>query len=223
MSADTFFEEDNKIDDIYWEELKGMDSSSVCRRSLVQYHEMEKAFELRLLDDDLFVYPQEKRVARISTPDDDNDEAPGFNHVLVSVHYLIRAREIPIAGEMVTGNNLTDGSFFFKGPHALPDWKIRKRFGNDAIGFLERGRRIGGTPVNFGDVGLEFLVLPRIKVAYILWTADDEFPARAQILFDANADKHFALDVVWAMCNLVTNKLLTIGPGRGSDDESEKD
>ena len=27
----------------------------------------------------------------------------------------------------------------------------------------------------------------------------DEFPARSQILFDDAADKHFALDVVWAM------------------------
>ena len=210
MNADTFFEEDNKINEIYWEELKGMDPTDVCRRSLAQYHEKEKAFELRVLDDDLFIYPQEKRVTRISLPANDDDELPGFNQVLVSVHYLIRAKGIPMAGELVTGNDLTDGSFFFKGPHALPDWRIQKRFGNDAAGFLERGKRVGGSRVNFGDVGLEFLVLPRIKIAYILWAADDEFPARAQILFDANADKHFALDVIWAMCNLVTNKLLTI-------------
>ncbi len=210
MKGDTFFEEDNKIDNIYWEELRGMDPSDVCRRSLAQYHEREKAFELRVLDDILLICPLEKRVTRLGLLSSNGDEAPSFNHVLVSVHYLIRAKEIPMADELVTGNDLTDGSFFFKGPHALPDWKIQKRFGNDPAGFLARGRCVGGSPVNFGDVGLEFLVLPRIKIAYILWAADDEFPARAQILFDANADKHFALDVVWAMCNLVTNKLLTI-------------
>jgi hypothetical protein len=44
----------------------------------------------------------------------------------------------------------------------------------------------------------------------VLWQADDEFPARSQILFDASAEKHFALDVVWGMCNLVTEKLLKI-------------
>ena len=51
-------------------------------------------------------------------------------------------------------------------------------------------------------------MLPRVQLAYVLWVADEEFPARSQILFDASADKHFALDVVWAMCNLLTDKML---------------
>jgi hypothetical protein len=124
------------------------------------------------------------------------------------VHYLLRAQDIPMACEYIIGNQLTDGDFFFKGPHALPDWKIKKCFAKDARAFLERGKRLGGVPVSFGDAALEFLVLPRIRIAYVLWVEDEEFPARAQILFDATADRHFALDVVWAMCNHVTNKLL---------------
>jgi hypothetical protein len=82
--------------------------------------------------------------------------------------------------------------------------------GADAKRFLEKGKLIGGKPITFGDAGLEFLVLPRVQIAYVLWEADDEFPARSQILFDASAEKHFALDVMWAMCNLVTEKLLRV-------------
>lgn len=210
MNGDTFFEQDDKIDGIYWKELRAMDPAEVCRRSLARYDEGEKAYELRVLNDDLLIYPEKGRVKRVSQPASQNDGPPGFNAVLVSVHYLIRAREVPMAREYVTENQLTDGSFFFKGPHALPSWKIERRFGHNDATFLEKGRLIGGAPIDFGDVGLEFLVLPRIQIAYILWVADEEFPPRAQILFDASADKHFALDVVWAMCNLVTNKLLTV-------------
>lgn len=208
MSGDTFFEQDDKIDDMYWDELRSLDPADVCRRSLARYNHIKKAYALRLLNDDLVIHPAEKRVVRAGRPVNEHDESPGFNAVLVSVHYLLRAQEIPMAREYVIGRQLTDGDFFFKGPHALPDWKIQKRFGNDAAAFLERGRLLGGVPIDFGDAGIEFLVLPRIQIAYVLWVADDEFPARAQILFDATADKHFALDVVWAMCNLITNKLL---------------
>ncbi|MBI4831149.1 MAG: DUF3786 domain-containing protein [Candidatus Lindowbacteria bacterium] len=210
MSEDTFFENDDKIDRMYWEELKSMDPAGVCRRSLARYNESEKSYELRVLNDDLLIYADKKRIKRVSEPASKNDGPPGFNAVLVSVHYLIRAKEIPIACEYVTETQVTDGSFFFKGPHALPSWKIERRFGNDARAFLEKGKLIGGNPVRFGDTALEFLVLPRIRIAYVLWTADEEFPARSQILFDASADKHFALDVVWAMCNMVTNKLLNV-------------
>lgn len=208
MNGDTFFEQDDKIDDIYWKELQALDPPDVCRRSLALYNMSKKAYELRLLNESLRIYPEEKKVRRIGEPVNEHDASPGFNAVLVSVHYLLRALDIPMACEYVTGKELTDGDFFFKGPHALPDWKVQKHFAHDASGFLEKGKAIGGIQVEFGDAALEFLVLPRIRIAYILWVADEEFPARAQILFDANADKHFALDVMWAMCNLVTNKLL---------------
>jgi len=210
MKGDTFFENDDRIDGIYWEQLKAMDPADVCRRSLAGYNEEKRAYELRVLNDDLLVYPVRRTIERVSRPVNENDREPGFNAVLVSVHYLLRANEVSMAREYVTENELTDGSFFFKGPHALPSWKIEKRFGCDADAFSKKARLLGGIPVTFGDSAFEFLVLPRIRIVYVLWTADDEFPARSKILFDASADKHFALDVVWAMCNLVTNKLLHI-------------
>ena len=207
---DTFLEDDNKIAGMYWEELKAMDPSEVCRRSLARYSENENAYELRLLNDDLLVHPEKRKVVHAAQPASENNPPPNFNTVLVSVHYLLRAREVPIANEYVAESQITDGAFFFKGPHALPSWRVEKRFGNDAAAFMEKGRLIGGAPIKFADAGLEFLVLPRIQIAYVLWEADEEFPARSQILFDASADKHFALDVVWAMCNLVTEKLLSV-------------
>lgn len=210
LTEDTFFERDDKIDPIYWKSLRTMDPADVCRRSLAVYDVEKRAYRLRVLNDDLLVYPQQMRVERTSMPTTPRDAPPGFNAVLVSVHYLISAMEIPIANEYITETQMTDGSFFFKGPHALPSWKVERKYGVDANAFLEKGVLLSGKPISFGDAALEFLVLPRIRIAYVLWVADDEFPARAQILFDASADKHFALDVVWAMCNLVTNKLLTI-------------
>ncbi len=207
---DTFFERDDRIDRKYWEELRSLEPEDVCRRSLAIYDGLEKAYRLRLLHHDLLICPADETVRRVSAAVSESDAPPGFYEVLISVHYLLRAKEVPMACEYVTGNQLVDGDFFFKGPHALPDWKVRKHFSSDAGAFLQKGRLLGGAPIQFGDAGLEFLVLPRICIAYVLWVADEEFPARAQILFDATADKHFALDVVWAMCNLVTNKLLTV-------------
>ncbi|GAB4341727.1 MAG: hypothetical protein Kow0099_18660 [Candidatus Abyssubacteria bacterium] len=210
MNGDTFFELDDKIDDMYWAELKAMDPADVCRRSLAEFYPDTHAYGLKVFSDDLLILPHQKKVQRVNPPVNEHDSPPGFNSVLVSVHYLLRAQDIPMAREYVAETQLTDGAFFFKGPHALPSWKIARRFGADAAAFLEKGRLLGGIPLEYGDATLEFLVLPRIQIAYVLWVADEEFPARAQILFDATADRHFALDVLWAMCNLVTNKLLEI-------------
>lgn len=207
---DSFLEEEYKIAGMYWDELRAMDTGEVSRRTLAFYNETEKAYELRLLGDDLLVCPDKREVVRVSEPVSESDQPPDFNTVLVAVHYLLRAQDVPIANEYITDSQITDGAFFFKGPHVLPTRRVEKKFGSDAATFLEKGKLLGGKPIEFGDAGLEFLALPRVQIAYVLWEADDEFPARAQILFDASAEKHFALDVVWAMCNLVTEKLVKV-------------
>lgn len=207
---DSFIEEEHKIAGMFWDELARMDPSEVCRRSLASYNEAEKAYELRLLTDELLVRPEKREIVRVSEPVSEGDLAPDFNTVLVAVHYLLRAKDEPIANEYITHSQVTDGAFFFKGPHAVPSWRIEKKLGDNAAAFLEKGQLIGGEPVKFGDAAVELLVLPRVRIAYVLWEGDDEFPARSQILFDASAEKHFALDVLWAMCNLVTQKLLNV-------------
>ncbi len=207
---DSFLEEDHKIAGMYWDELAQMETGEVCRRTLAFYNEAEEAYELRLLSDELLVRPTKREVVRVSEPVSESDPAPDFSTVLVAVHYLLRAQDEPIANEYITHSQMTDGAFFFKGPHVLPSWRVEKKLGDDASAFLEKGKLIGGKPIDFADAGVELLVLPRIQIAYVLWEADDEFPARSQILFDASAEKHFALDVMWAMCNLVTEKLLRV-------------
>ena len=57
---DSFLEEDHKIAGMFWDELAAMDPSDVSRRSLAFYNDSEKAYELRLLTDDLLVYPEKR-------------------------------------------------------------------------------------------------------------------------------------------------------------------
>jgi hypothetical protein len=155
---DSFLEEDNKIAGMYWDELHAMDTGDVCRRALAFYSEQEKAYELTLLSDDLLIFPETREVKRTSEPVSETDLPPDFNTVLIAVHYLLTAQEVPIANDYVAESQITDGAFFFKGPHALPSWRVEKKLGSDARLFLEKGKLIGGKPIKFGDAGLEFCI-----------------------------------------------------------------
>jgi hypothetical protein len=85
---------------------------------------------------------------------------------------------------------------------------LEKRFGHDVKAFLETGLRLGGSGTDFGDVSFLLWPLPRIPLGYILWAADEEFPARLVITFDATVDKHLPLDAIWALVNEVGRRLL---------------
>jgi len=83
-----------------------------------------------------------------------------------------------------------------------------ERFGRGPDHFLQVGLSIGGAKVDYGDVGLEFQVLPRIPALFILWAADNEFPAKVNILFDPTIEHHLSLDTIWGLVRVITFKLL---------------
>jgi len=99
----------------------------------------------------------------------------------------------------VSERQLPGGSLFFQGPHALPLPPLIRRFGTDAEGFGHACRSLGGTPLEYGDAGFAFRALPLVPLAVVLWTADEEFPARASMLFDPSVCRHLPLDLVLAL------------------------
>ena len=59
-------------------------------------------------------------------------------------------------------------------------------FGNKLKKFEEIMEKIGAEKISNGDAGYEFEFLNDLKLRFILWAGDDEFPPSAQILFSDN-------------------------------------
>ncbi len=129
---------------------------------------------------------------------------------LLILQYLIQAKELPLAGKWITEKELKNGEMFYRGIHSLEVFKnpLEEKFGSRPGHFLEAGLTIGGVKVDYGDIGLRFQALPRIPVLFILWAADDEFPAKVNILFDPSIEYHLALDTIWGLVRMITFKLL---------------
>ena len=206
--------EQDEIDSSYWEELMTLDPGDVCRSSLGSYHPKEEAYRIALLNQGYMIHPFRRSIQR-------ETDAPvrshrygniSFSEALVLVIYLLRAKEIPLAGRQQTEKELPGGETFFRGPHELPRKPILKRFGSDPEGFLRAGLSLGGQRLDCGDAALRFLALPRVPLDYILWVEDEEFPARLTLAFDPTVAVHLPLDVIWALVHLTTKRLIEAEP-----------
>ncbi|MDP7079060.1 MAG: DUF3786 domain-containing protein, partial [Candidatus Undinarchaeales archaeon] len=89
--------------------------------------------------------------------------------------------------------DLIGGREFFIRPHEVPVNRIVERFGSDRGAFEEACKTLGGRPEQYADAAFSFLLLPRLPIAVLLWLEDEEFPARATMLVDRTASKHFQL------------------------------
>ena len=206
------YEDPKEIDPDLWDEIASKDVSEVCVRSSVRYDAVQGCYLVPFLHQTYGCCPAKNLILCL---DHDGPQKLSFQFYLVMLTYLIRVQPIGLTGRMVTGNEIKGGDFFFKGPHALFTQPLEKRFGDDGKSFLEAGLRLGGAETDFGDVSFRLWPLPKIPIGYILWLADEEFPARVVVTFDSSIGEHFPLDVIWALVNLVGRALLHEAPALG--------
>ena len=199
------YEDPSEIDPTLWDELASMDVSEVCGRAAVRYDQGRGCYQIPFLHQTYGCYP-DKRL--FDCLDHDGSQELSFQFYLVLLTYLIRSRPIGLTGRMITGGEIKGGDFFFKGPHVLFTRPLEEKFGRDAQTFEKIGLRLGGCQTEFGDVSFRLWPLPKIPLGYILWLADEEFPARLVVTFDASIEEHFPLDVIWALVNLVGGAIL---------------
>lgn len=196
------------IDPTHWQKLADADPADVCRRSGASFVEGQGHYVLRVLADDLHIDPTARQVrwARPSA----KPKPPGFHHWLLSVVYLLGAQDVQPCGEWVAHRGLPYGQFFFRGPHELPTSAIAEAFGSDGRRFLTAAERLGGRRSDFAECAAVLPVLPRVPLLYVLWEADDEFPARASILFDRTVSEHLLVDAVLSACEITTKALVGV-------------
>ena len=192
-------------EDRAWEILKGLDPEDVKRNAAVLYDKGCECYVLKSLGMDFSVYPEDRTIISEMHSGEILMKRLSyfFNHAVL--WYLAASREIGLAGKLVRPEDLKDGRQFFKGAHELPLGDVARKYGSDKELFLRRAIELGGRPLEFGDASVELLPLPRIPLTLILWLSDEEFPARADALFDYSAEQQVPIDIIWctAMFGLI--------------------
>ena len=181
-----------------WVILGGLDPEDIGSRAGIGFDRESGSYILESFAQDIFISLKDKRMFGSSPISDCLLHKLGRYSRLSVLYYLIGARDIPLSGKLVKPDDMSGGLIYLKGTHALPLDKLAERYGSDISGFLNRGRELGGEPLSYGDASLRLFPFPVIPVVLIIWKGDDEFPPRANLLFDATCEAHLTSDVIWS-------------------------
>ena len=191
-----------------WELLEALGTGEVCRAAAVRFDAATKRYIVRSFGQDIIVSPGDRTMSGL-------DRAPGGpagEYVelfpLAVLWYLVLAKDIAPSGRLVHLEDLRGGDIFARGSHVLPLDQVAMRYGNDREGFLGRGQAFGGEPAAFADAAVRLAPLPRVPVTVTLWLADEEFPARAALLFDSTCGLQLPTDILWSLARLSCLSLL---------------
>lgn len=85
---------------------------------------------------------------------------------------------------------------------------LAMRFGSQPDEFIRAGMSLGGQKITGGDAAFHLRVLPKISLDFMLWAGDEEFPARANILFDHKASFHLPTATLYMLGIAVSQRLV---------------
>jgi len=185
----------HQLDPRFFEELDNMDPQDVCRRALCENGPAAGAYLIRAWGTDYIVKPKE----RVIVPRQDGMPPVNTETGLSIIFYLLKAVDAPLSGQWISEKELTGGTTFFRGPHAVPVGLIEEKFDDDLDAFKKACENMGGTPLDMADASYSFPVLPRVPVAMLFWPADEEFDARARMLFDRTIESHLPIDIIFGI------------------------
>jgi len=185
-------------DQIAWSLIAERDPVTVCRNAGVEYDPQAHRFTMQSFGQEILIDVGNYTISSHSTLG--QHLLHGLKHFfdLAVLWYLAKAKDIPTSGRLISPASLSGGEIFQKGTHVLPLDKIAEKFGQDKEGFYEKGLELGGQQLEHGDCSILLHPFPRVPVTMILWTGDDEFPARADLLFDSTCEQHLPPDVIWS-------------------------
>lgn len=181
-----------------WGILATLSPQDVARRTGACYNASSHTFTLDMYGKPIHVSTEDRRMWGDSSV---------ARFLLIEFHYysrlsvlwyMVQARDMPLSGSLINPSHMRDGLLFRGGSHALPLDKVAGRYGDDAEAFVRRGLELGGERLDFGDASLRLFPFPRVPVVLVLWKNDQEFPARADLLFDSTCSAHLPTDILWS-------------------------
>jgi len=136
---------------------------------------------------------------------------------ILLLDYISRARGDLPSGRFVGFRELPDGPFYDRAFRSYTSEALVRGFGDHEDALRRAAVRLGGTAIEKGSAAYSFHVLPRLVVAIVWWSGDEEFPATATVLYDEVTSHVLPLDGLAAIGRILCAELLR---GETGGDES---
>lgn len=125
------------------------------------------------------------------------------------IFYLHTADGSPMADRWIGFRELPDGAFYNQAFQGYSGNRVARIFGEKPDAFATASKALGGLRLpGLADHAFAFQPLPLIRLAAVLWLGDEEFPAKASILFDAASSHYMTTDGLALLGSGLTGRLI---------------
>ncbi len=192
-----------------WDILSGLDSRDVGANAKALFNSHDSTYVLTCFGQDIFISLMDRNIYGTTT----------LGKLLINEHYrysrlpilqyLIHSTDLPLSGQLIRPSDLPGGDIFIRGTHVLPLDKVAEYFENNINEFISIGKNLGGSQLDYGDMSIKLLPLPRVPVIIIVWSGDEEFSPKSSLLIDSSCISQIPTDIIWSTAMMSIKMMLT--------------
>lgn len=154
------------------------------------------------------------QTCQITLPDGDvlpvaGGELPMREKILI-LHYFTQAKGPPLSKRIIAYQELPDGKNYFPVFTKRAIKPLLDHFGGEPEKLVEVAQALGARRADFADAAVTFNAFSRVPVTFVLWKADEEFPASGNVMFDSTIPDYLTTDDTNVMCEIIAWRLVRL-------------
>lgn len=166
--------------------LKEYNPLVISQKSGADYNSEKKEFNVVLMGKK---YPVQYPSGNVY--DEKYSEVDQFAVKTLILRYLLHAKGMPPVGRDINYRDVPGGQVYYRNFYGRCILRLAGMFGKNIPAFRKAMKNVNGVKMEYGDISYRFQFLNNIYITFILWEDDEEFPPRANILFDENVPDYF--------------------------------
>jgi hypothetical protein len=191
---------------------KTLAPAEIARRCALPFRREESAFELRIMGTTYLAgFPEFTLRPEFELRDPSGTSVERTYEQILFIRSLCEGTWRPCSGgQQLSYREIPWGNVYFKNFEGRCITRFAAAFGKDIQGFkqvMEETSGLKAEPLTQGDAGYRFEFSSGLFMSLLLWAADDEFPASAQILFDDNFAAAFTAEDIAVVGEVVITRL----------------
>ena len=138
---------------------------------------------------------------------DDGAAPPSLMQSLI-LTYLYTSDGTPPIDRWLGFRELPNGLFYAQAFQGYTGAELVRDLIGNVAAFRQVSEKLQGAVLAIGDAGYVFQVLPRLKLAVVMWAGDDEFPSQAQVLFQESAPHYLVTEGLAIVGSLLIGQIV---------------